>query len=62
MKNSEMIAPVYLAVNEKLITNNEEINNMDVGADASVRPTSKRNTQKGITLLALAISRKCVRY
>ncbi len=56
MKNSEMIAPVQLAVNEKLIINNEEINNIDVGADTSVRPISKRNTQKGITLLALIIT------
>ena len=29
---------------------------MDVGADASVRPLPKRNTQKGITLLALIIT------
>ena len=43
-------------INEKLKINNEGINNINVGADASVCPEHKRNTQKGITLLALIIT------
>ena len=43
-------------INEELIINNERINNINVGADASVRPEHKGNTQKGITLLALIIT------
>ena len=43
-------------INEELIINNEKINNINVGADASVRPEHKGNTQKGITLLALIIT------
>ena len=43
-------------VNEELKINNERINNINVGADASVRPEHKGNTQKGITLLALIIT------
>ncbi len=35
---------------------NEELININVGADASVRPEHKGNTQKGITLLALIIT------
>ena len=43
-------------INEELKINNERINNINVGADASVRPEHKGNTQKGITLLALIIT------
>ena len=43
-------------INEELIINNEGINNINVGADASVRLEHKGNTQKGITLLALIIT------
>mgnify|MGYP004570094275 FL=1 len=35
---------------------NEELNKSHVGADASVRPEHKWNTQKWITLLALIIT------
>ncbi len=43
-------------INEKLKINNEGINNINMGADASVRLEHKGNTQKGITLLALIIT------
>ena len=70
MKSSKMTAAVHThththtgnQINEKLIINNEEINNINVGADASVRPEHKWNTQKGITLLAFAISTKCLQH
>ena len=58
MKILKMTADVHTGnqINEELIINNEEINNINVGADASVRPEHKGNTQKGITLLALIIT------
>ena len=58
MKSSKMTEAVYTGnkINEKLIINNEKINNINAGADASVRPEHKGNTQKGITLLALIIT------
>ncbi len=58
MKGSKITEAVHTGnqINEKLIINNEEINNINVGADASVRPEHKENTQKGITLLALIIT------
>ena len=62
MKSSKTIEAVHThthtgnQINEELIINNEGINNINVGADASVRPEHKRNTQKGITLLALIIT------
>ena len=39
-----------------LILNYSLLNKSHVGADASVRPEHKGNTQKGITLLALIIT------
>ena len=62
MKSSKMTETVHThthtgnKINEELIINNEKINNINVGADASVRPEHKGNTQKGITLLALIIT------
>ena len=62
MKSSKMTEAVHThthtgnKINEKLIINNERINNINVVADASVRPEHKGNTQKGITLLALIIT------
>ena len=58
MKSSKMTEAVYTGnkINEELIINNEKINNINAGADASVRPEHKGNTQKGITLLALIIT------
>ena len=40
MKSSKMTAAVHTGnkINEELIINNEEINNINVWADASVRP------------------------
>lgn len=52
MKNFETTA----AVNIEKLVNDEGINNIGVGADASVRPLPKKNTQNGITLLALIIT------
>ena len=51
MKSSKTIEAVYT---DNQI--NEELNKSHVGADASVRPEHKGNTQKGITLLALIIT------
>lgn len=60
MKNFEITEAVYThtgsLINEKLKINDEGINNIGVGADASVRPLPKKNTQNGITLLALIIT------
>ena len=56
MKKLKMLEEIHTGnqINEELIINNEKINN--INADASVRPEHKRNTQKGITLLALIIT------
>ena len=53
MKKLKVLEGVHTGnqINEKL-----KINNINVGADASVRPEHKGNTQKGITLLALIIT------
>ena len=58
MKSYKMTEAVYIGnkINEELIINNEKINNINAGADASVRPEHKGNAQKGITLLALIIT------
>ena len=58
MKKLKVLEGVHTGnqINEKLKINNEKINNINVGADASVRPEHKGNTQKGITLLALIIT------
>ena len=64
MKKLKVLEGVHTGnqINEKLKINNEKINNINVGADASVRPEHKGNTQKGITLLAFVVSTKCLQY
>ena len=57
MKSSKMTEAVHTHTHTHTGNQiNEELNKSHVGADASVRPEHKGNTQKGITLLALIIT------